>query len=164
VKRVAKLILGTSCVGLLLLLPGRAAAAGGHYSIDGGTVAERGQVRAALEASTFDWNVVPETVAIHIRRSSWCSGGEAIAHDDNTCERFATAVAWAYWPSAQNAFNPAQASGASWLHPATLPRTARTPGRRRRPVRAGARQRDSPETAVSSRNWARSGLAAAFRP
>jgi hypothetical protein len=81
VKRVAKLILGTSCVGLLLLLPGRAVAAGGHYSIDGGTVAERGQVRTALEASTF---------------------------------------AWAYWPSAQNAFNPAQASGESWLHPATL--------------------------------------------
>jgi hypothetical protein len=175
VKRVAKLILGLACVGVVLLLPGRAAAAGGHYSVDGGTVAERGQVRAALEASTFNWNVVPGTVAIHIRRgigsqatpgeiwldadlldagsfswgvvqheyahqvdyllltptdrdqiqailggSSWCSGGEGLAHDDNTCERFATAVAWAYWPSAQNAFDPTRASGESWLRSAPL--------------------------------------------
>jgi hypothetical protein len=175
VKRVAKLVLGLACVGVLLLLPGRAAAAGGHYSFDGGTPAERGQVRSALEASTFDWDVVPGTIAIHIRRgigsqatpgeiwldadlldagswswgvvqheyahqvdyllltpsdrsqiqavlggSSWCFGGEAMAHDDNTCERFATAISWAYWPSAQNAFNPAQASGEGWLRPAPL--------------------------------------------
>jgi hypothetical protein len=175
VKRVAKTILGLALVGVVLLLPGRAAAAGGHYSFDGGTPAQRGQVRAALEASTFDWDVVPGTVAIHIRRgvgsqatpgeiwldanlldagtfswgvvqheyahqidyllltasdraqiqallggSSWCSGGEAMAHDDNACERFATAVSWAYWPSAQNAFNPAQAQGESWIRPAQL--------------------------------------------
>jgi hypothetical protein len=175
VKRVAKTTLGVVLVGLVLLLPGRAAAAGGHYSFDGGTPAQRGQVRAALEASTFDWNVVPGTIAIHIRRgvgsqatpgeiwldgnlldagtfswgvvqheyahqvdyllltpsdraqiqallggSSWCSGGEAMAHDDYTCERFATALSWAYWPSAQNAFNPAQAQGESWVRPAPL--------------------------------------------
>jgi hypothetical protein len=175
VKRVATPLLCLAFVGLLLLLPGRASAAGGHYSFDGGTAAERGQVRAALEASTFAWNVVPGTIEIHIRRgvasqatpgeiwldanlldagsfswgvvqheyahqvdyllltdadraqiqallggSSWCSGGEAMAHDDNTCERFATAVSWAYWPSAQNAFDPAQAPGESWARPAPL--------------------------------------------
>jgi hypothetical protein len=175
VKRVAKTILCVAFAGLALVLPGRAAAAGGHYTFDGGTPAQRGQVRAALEASTFDWDVVPGTIAIHIRRgvgsqatpgeiwldgnlldagsfawgvvqheyahqidyllltasdraqiqallggTSWCSGGEAMAHDDNTCERFATAVSWAYWPSAQNAFNPTQAQGESWVRPAQL--------------------------------------------
>jgi hypothetical protein len=176
VKSIAATILGAVCVGLLLTLPAPASAAGGRYSLDGGTAAQRGQVRAALEASTFDWNVVPGTIAIHIRRgvgsqatpgeiwldsnlldagtfswgvvqheyahqvdyllltaadraqlqallggSSWCSGSEAMAHDDNTCERFATAVSWAYWPSAQNAFDPSQAHGESWAaRPAAL--------------------------------------------
>jgi len=43
-----------------------AQAAGGHYVFDGGTRAERGQVTAALNASSFDWSVVPGPIVIHI--------------------------------------------------------------------------------------------------
>jgi hypothetical protein len=43
-----------------------AAAAGGKYVIVGGTAGEQSQVRQALNASTFDWNVVPTQVTIHI--------------------------------------------------------------------------------------------------
>jgi hypothetical protein len=43
-----------------------AQAAGGHYAFDGGTKAERSQVTSALNASSFDWNLVPGQVVIHI--------------------------------------------------------------------------------------------------
>jgi hypothetical protein len=49
----------------LAFAPG-AQAAGGHYLFDGGTRAQQTQVTAALNASSFNWNVVPGTVVIHI--------------------------------------------------------------------------------------------------
>jgi hypothetical protein len=49
----------------LLLAPG-ALAGGGRYVFDGGTPNEQEQVHAALEASSFDWNVVPVTVTVHV--------------------------------------------------------------------------------------------------
>ena len=49
-------------------LPATALAGGGNYGFDGGTRAQHAQVRAALEASAFDWNVVPARVTIHLRR------------------------------------------------------------------------------------------------
>lgn len=140
----------------LVLAPG-ALAAGGNYSLDGGTRAQQAQVRAALNASSFNWSVVPGPVAIHIGRgdgphaaageiwleaslldsgrfswgvvqheyahqvdfavltdpmraklapllggSSWWSG----SHDAVSCERFADAVAWAYWSSPDNVLRP----------------------------------------------------------
>jgi len=41
-------------------------AAGGRYVFDGGTRAQRGQVTSALRASSFDWNLVPGRIVIHI--------------------------------------------------------------------------------------------------
>jgi hypothetical protein len=41
-------------------------AAGGRYVFAGGTHAQRGQVTAALNASSFDWSVVPGQVVVHI--------------------------------------------------------------------------------------------------
>ena len=41
-------------------------AAGSGFRFDGGTIAERSQVRAALRASSFDWNVVPALVTVHV--------------------------------------------------------------------------------------------------
>lgn len=48
------------------LLPADALALGGSYRIDGGTPRQQTQVRLALDASSFDWNVVP-TVGVAIR-------------------------------------------------------------------------------------------------
>jgi hypothetical protein len=54
--------------GSALLGAPNAHAAGGDYVFAGGTVAEQAQVRSALNASAFDWNLVPTRVTIHIQR------------------------------------------------------------------------------------------------
>ena len=51
-----------------LALSSSAYAHGGNYVFDGGTRAEQGQVKAALDASTFDFSVVRAAVTIHIGR------------------------------------------------------------------------------------------------
>lgn len=43
-------------------------ATGGRYTVDGGTKAQRAQVRLALDASAFDWDLIPGEVQIRIRR------------------------------------------------------------------------------------------------
>jgi hypothetical protein len=54
-------------VASLVLAPG-AFATGGNYVFDGGTSGERAQVQTALDASTFDFSVVPGPVTIHVVR------------------------------------------------------------------------------------------------
>jgi hypothetical protein len=49
-----------------LALPGAALAGGGDYVFEGATPAERSTVRAALEASAFDWGVVGRQVTVHV--------------------------------------------------------------------------------------------------
>ena len=51
-----------------LVLAPAALAKGGSYVFDGGTRAEQAQVKAALDASSFDYSVVPATVTVHIVR------------------------------------------------------------------------------------------------
>jgi hypothetical protein len=51
-----------------LCLAGEARAGGGNYTFDGGTPAEQSQVRAALDASDFNWSLVPVQITIHIAR------------------------------------------------------------------------------------------------
>jgi len=51
---------------LAFALAPAAQAAGGRYVFDGGTRAQRGQVASALGASSFDWNLVPGRIVIHI--------------------------------------------------------------------------------------------------
>jgi hypothetical protein len=51
------------------LLPADALASGGSYRIDGGTQRQQAQVRLALDASAFDWSILP-TVDIAIREGS----------------------------------------------------------------------------------------------
>jgi len=53
-------------VALVLGCAPAAHAAGGRYSFDGGTRAEQAQVTAALDASSFDWGIVPGHVVVHI--------------------------------------------------------------------------------------------------
>jgi hypothetical protein len=59
--------LGCSIV-VALALAGSCRAGGGNYVFVGGTPAEQAQVHAALEASGFDWGLVPLQVTIHIAR------------------------------------------------------------------------------------------------
>ena len=51
-----------------LAVAGTAQAAGGNYVFDGGTPRQQAEVRSALEASSFDWNLVPAQITIHVRR------------------------------------------------------------------------------------------------
>jgi hypothetical protein len=63
-------LLGAIAVVLTLLSTApRASASGGQYVFDGGTAAEQSTVRSALNASSFNWGIVPGTITIHITRS-----------------------------------------------------------------------------------------------
>jgi hypothetical protein len=53
-------------VAAALVLPATALAGGGDYAFDGATASERATVRAALDASSFDWDLVPQRVTIHV--------------------------------------------------------------------------------------------------
>jgi hypothetical protein len=159
---------------LLVALPvalwasGQAFASGGDYVFQGGTPAEQYQVHLALEASSFDWSVVPRQVTIHIGPaatsealpgqiwldaslldagkfswgvvqheyahqvdftlfdgatrqrllaalggSDWCDVGNGARHSEHGCERFASALSWAYWQSADNCMRPSAVAGES---------------------------------------------------
>lgn len=168
-----RLVLRFMLVLAALALPGQALASGGNYVFDGGSAKERATVRGALEASSFDWGLVPGPVTIHVARVgtsyatpghiwldaellasgrfSWgivqheyahqvdflllgadgrrqlqsrlggrayCGETPGVAHGDNTCERFASVLAWAYWPSKDNALRPASASDEAAAMPA----------------------------------------------
>jgi hypothetical protein len=143
---------------------GSASAKGGSYLFAGGTKAQQGTVKAALDASAFDWSLVPARITIHIGHYSvseaskgelWLDkdllnagiyswgvvqheyghevdyymltdplrvtiksylGGKSwyqtggISHGDLTAERFASTVAWAYWPSPYNVMKPTSKS------------------------------------------------------
>jgi hypothetical protein len=144
-----------------LAAPGLAHAGGGAYVFDGGTPRQRSAVHAALEASSFDWGLVPVTITVHIKPgveseatrgniwidtdllasgrfawgvvqheyahqvdyflldddkraqllaalggSSWCDEGAGLAHAAYGCERWASTLAWAYWPSPDNSMRP----------------------------------------------------------
>lgn len=56
-----------------LIVPAKAQAGGGAYVFSGGSEAARAQVRAALEASSFDWSLVPATVTVRIANCG-CAG------------------------------------------------------------------------------------------
>jgi hypothetical protein len=43
-----------------------ALAGGGSFAFSGGTAKEQATVHAALEASSFDWSLIPRTITIHI--------------------------------------------------------------------------------------------------
>lgn len=134
------------------------------YVTLGGTPAQATEVRRALEASAFDWSVVPAVVKIRIghgpnswarqgeirlsaelldkgRQSwgtvehefahqvdlhmlddadrkklrkalggyAWLPKSEAVPHHLRGAERFASTLAWAYWPSRESSMRPRSA-------------------------------------------------------
>ena len=156
----------------VFVLPATAQAAGGNYTFEGASARERSTVRAALNASSFDWGVVPKQVTVHVGRygvshstpgdvwldrgllatgrfawatvmdeyahqvdffvldparrallqqrlgaSAWCYEVSGLAHGAHGCERFASMVVWAYWPSKDNAYRPASPADESAAMP-----------------------------------------------
>ena len=163
---------------LAAVLAQTAHAAGGSYTFAGGTPRQQATVRSALSVSSFDWNVLPAPVVVHIapigssysevghvyldstlldsgrfswgvvqhefahqvdfllfddaKRASlnlalggsdWCYGMPGLAHSAYGCERFASELAWAYWPSADNSMSPAATHGESAAMPVAQFRT-----------------------------------------
>jgi hypothetical protein len=45
--------------------------------------------------------------------SDWCYEDPSLTHSEHGCERFASELAWAYWPSADNSMQPSQCGGES---------------------------------------------------
>lgn len=157
-----RFFLGSIVAAVVLAFAPSALAAGGNYRIVGGSSAERTQVKRALDASRFDWGVVPHQVTIHIRPGvdshavpaqifldrdllgagifswavvqdeyahqvdfllfddevrarlnaalggrAWCHrSAPGLPHSSYGCERFASTLVWAYWPSRHNAYRP----------------------------------------------------------
>ena len=147
-----------------LAAAGPAGASGGDYVFAGGTAKQQATVKQGLNASAFDWSLVPRQIVIHIapgidaeattgeiwldsalldsgifswgvvqheyahqvdfflldeakRRllgaslgsTDWCYGVPGLQHAQYGCERFASTLAWAYWPNAQNSMKPTSA-------------------------------------------------------
>jgi hypothetical protein len=66
-RRVLQTLLPAAVAALVFAHPGTAHAAGGNYRFDGGTAPQRAQVREALKASSFNWNLVKAQITIHIQ-------------------------------------------------------------------------------------------------
>ena len=83
-----------------------------------------------LDAGRFSWGVVQhefahqvdfqllsvdarDRFALLLGGSAWCRDSVALAHADYGCERFASTLAWAYWPSANNCMKPTSGSDES---------------------------------------------------
>jgi hypothetical protein len=69
-------------VAATVAFAGGAAAAGGNYVFGGGTPNQQSQVRAALDASSFNWSIVPNQVTIHIARGTDSAATRGEIHID----------------------------------------------------------------------------------
>jgi hypothetical protein len=157
-RRTLLLVLATACFGVFAQ---SALAAGGSYTVVGGTPKEQATVHAALDASSFNWGLIPSRITINIGSigssystygqvyidgslldagrfswgvvqhelghqvdffllddakrqileqalggKDWCYSVAGLKHSDYGCERFASELAWAYWPSPDNSMAP----------------------------------------------------------
>jgi hypothetical protein len=160
---MARVLITIVALAAALAVAGPAHAVGGNYVVKGGTSKQKAEVRAALNASAFDWGIVRNRVTIHISSKpktyatrghivvdarlvdsgrygwgfiqheyahqvdfflfdsrtrarlnellgghewSYDGGGPEHHHHAYGCERFASTLAWAYWPSSDNALRP----------------------------------------------------------
>ena len=88
-----------------------------------------------LDAGRFSWATVQDEFAhqvdFFVLRDSqrarlntllggvdWCYGVPGLPHAAYGCERFSSMVAWAYWPSVDNAYRPASSADESAAMPA----------------------------------------------
>lgn len=83
-----------------------------------------------LDTGRFSWGVVQhefahqvdfqllsadarDRFALLLGGSAWCGESPLVAHGDRGCERFASTLAWAYWPNASNCMKPRSSSDQS---------------------------------------------------
>jgi hypothetical protein len=155
-----QLLVLASVVVAAMLVPPVGRATGGRYAFAGGTPRQQAEVVHALEVSSFDWELVPTRVTVHIQPrvlshatpgeiwldadlldagsvawgvvqheyahqvdfflltaaaraqllrelggTAWCAQ-TGVRRDLLGCERFASALAWSFWPSADNCMRP----------------------------------------------------------
>ncbi|MGB2952392.1 MAG: hypothetical protein WBB74_03230 [Gaiellaceae bacterium] len=93
-----------------------------------------------LRAGEFSWGIVQHEYAHQIDffllddsirarllqilgGTAWCYGEAGLPHGAYGCERFASTLAWAYWPSRENCMRPAEVgSETSSMRPARFRR------------------------------------------
>lgn len=63
---MARVLLILASVVAALSFANSAQAGGGNYVFEGGTARQQAQVKAALNASSFDWSIVPAQITIHL--------------------------------------------------------------------------------------------------
>lgn len=92
-----RLLLVISLCTVSLAFAGEALAVGGNYVVEGGSAEAQAQVRAALDRSRFDWDVVPGPVTIRITNCG-CAGsrpGEIVLDEERlTSTLFGRRYAW----------------------------------------------------------------------
>jgi hypothetical protein len=83
-----------------------------------------------LATGSFSWGIIQHEYAHQVdflllnetqrgvltqrlHAADWCYGMSGLAHDRYGCERFASTLAWAYWPDARNAQRPTSSSDES---------------------------------------------------
>jgi len=69
---------------VVLAAPADALARAGSLSFTGATPAEQSQVRAALNASSFPWEILPQTIQVHVARGvdSYATPGHVFLDSD----------------------------------------------------------------------------------
>lgn len=97
-----------------------------HIADDVETQAGRGEIwlnSGLLDGGRFTWGLIQhefahevdffllddaarETLTSALGATAWCYEVPGLAHDQYGCERFASNLAWAYWPSKDNCLRP----------------------------------------------------------
>ena len=102
----------------------------GRYSISHSTPGHVWLESRLLDAGSFSWATVLDEFSHQVdffvldapRRailqerlgaSAWCYEIAGLAHGANGCERFSSMLAWAYWPTKENAYRPTSADDES---------------------------------------------------
>jgi hypothetical protein len=97
-----------------------------HVATGTGSFSRPGHIwldAAVLDAGMFSWAIVQDEYAHQVDfflfdssirqrlttalgAAAWCRETPGLAHDRYGCERFASTLVWAYWPSPGNAYRP----------------------------------------------------------
>jgi hypothetical protein len=109
---------------------------GDSYSVYGNVFLDA----SLLDSGRFSWGVVQHEFAHQVdfflfddtKRAElntllggkdWCYSVQGLQHSDYGCERFASELAWAYWPSADNSMKPSSAQDEAGALPVAQFRT-----------------------------------------